>query len=77
MKALVLLGAALAYSAIASARVMRPRGTNPFEGRQQLQNPQYADRAGIAAQFFASRDEADLADKAIQIQRHNPTWTWM
>ena len=84
MKALTLFRAALAYSAMSSARIIHPRaepnGQNPFDGMTQFINPDYADRVGISAQaFLASNDKnvQALYDKAKQIQNNNPTWTWL
>lgn len=70
MRALTLIGAALAYSVVSSAG-------NPFEGMKQFVNPRYADDVGVAAQAFISAKKIDLAKKATQIQKNNPTWTWM
>ena len=81
MKALAILGAALWCSVFSSARKIRPRDMgNFFEGRDQFINPQYANAVGMSAEEFRKEktpEGEELYKKAIQIQGHNPTWTWM
>lgn len=76
VKALTLLGAALAYSVVSSAGTVRPRAGNPFEGRIQFVNPGYANRVEAFASDVREK-EPDLAKKAMQIKDNNPTWTWL
>ena len=81
MKTLTLLGAALWYSVVSSAGEIRPRdGGNFFEGKDQFINPNYANAVGKSAEGFRNGNDPDgeeLYKKAVQIQGHNPTWTWM
>ena len=80
MKVLTLLGATLAYSVLSMAAVARQSVVNPFDGKKQFVNPDYAGRVAASALAFNNSgegDQNDLYDKAIQIQHNYPTWTWL